>query len=104
MSRFFAGQRVRIRPLPSTIEKFKGAEAVFLCYGTDLVMYPGSWDDCCIRVFGKFRSSPSSDLEPILPEGHQPTTWSECLWRPDGSHKTEKVAEEGRAIALRSIL
>lgn len=44
----------------------------------------------------------SGDWEPILPEGAAPSTWDACLWRPDGSHK--RVAEEGRAIALRVLL
>lgn len=26
----------------------------------------------------------SSDWEPIIPEGMQPTTWDKCLWQPEG--------------------
>lgn len=76
MSRFFVGQRVRIRPMPNVYSKYRGAEAVFLCYGLELSPFPELGDDCCIRVIGEVLSAPSSMLEPILPSGHAPAELS----------------------------
>lgn len=34
--------------------------------------------------FGYVLSWADFQLEPILPEGMQPVSWSECLWQPEG--------------------
>lgn len=107
MSRFFVGQRVRI-VYTTQHHEFLGVETRIVGFGYWPANGKNRLIDATCRVdlppFGKNKAVVVAEcqLEPILPEGQQPTTWSECLWRPDGSHK--KVAEEGRAIALRSIL
>lgn len=76
MSRFYPGQRVRILPAIDTPKAFHNSEAIFVCYGTELINYPSPVDDCCVRVFGKIFSGPSYELEPILDPGHQPAELS----------------------------
>lgn len=109
MSRFFVGQRVRLK-WSHTFPQYVGREGRIVKIGMFWQRHAFELEGRVVEFFGHVMdfdhefAPEASQLEPILPEGHQPTTWSECLWRPDGSHKTEKVAEEGRAIALRSIL
>lgn len=111
MSRFFVGMRVRIVNLTANRQREGCAACIYACGFSPRhrQLGPGFYYWCDVEGYGKQNGGAlfayaEWQLEPILPEGQQPTTWSECLWRPDGSHKTEKVAEEGRAIALRSIL
>jgi hypothetical protein len=93
MSKFYVGQRVRIRWCLSWPE-LAGAEGVIVGRKTctdlktwklmDWEVAPDAWGDSsapgsCGRYF-----APSSDqLEPLQPERNQTIAWSECVWKPE---------------------
>lgn len=88
MSTFRVGIRVRCKDgLNKEFAIFIGAETQIIGDGFDAL---GSYWElglidpldgeqlvCNKDVAGDF-------LEPILPEGMQPTTWDKCLWQPEG--------------------
>lgn len=85
MKRLYAGCRVRIVAGANALNPgMEGSEAIFRHYGP-----PPGWrlektDDCVVEVRGEMLGVNSDQLEPIIPEGHQIVSWSECLWQPEG--------------------
>lgn len=91
MATFFVGQRVRlVRPrkpchqgLEGRIAEMgfwpKGSPARDSCTGTIC-------DADCVVNFDRdgLMYCNTHRLEPIVPEGMQPVSWSECLWQPEG--------------------
>jgi hypothetical protein len=104
MAKFFVGQRVRVVGAGAS-RCLIGMETVIAAPAREALGlgdekyfgYPTKLTNVCGIPF----VARPDWLEPILSEGSAPSTWDACLWRPDGSHK--KVAEEGRAVALRAV-
>lgn len=88
MARYFPGQRVRIvRNLfpvkHSYVDRLTGTEQVVASVQRDPPneRHP----EFTISLRGvPFIWFSHDELEPILPEGMQPVSWSECLWQPEG--------------------
>lgn len=84
MTIFFVGQRVRIVSAASHALGLIGCETRIVgdsgkVWILDIPCHlqPGPWEVSkhCAADF----------LEPIIPPGMQPVSWSECLWQPEGA-------------------
>lgn len=98
MATFFVGQRVRVVRLPDkSYRQRRGVEAMGGKIGDEgIVVGTMSRPNAGFHAFGQMDLSvkmdrfsaagmcPSYCLEPIIPEGMQPVSWSECLWQPEG--------------------
>jgi hypothetical protein len=89
MATFFVGQRVRlINPKDPRNMGLEGriADFHFVPAGTQVIGGFVDIDcDCIVNwVDGDTTVCDTASLEPILPDGMQPVSWSECLWQPEG--------------------
>lgn len=94
MARWFVGQRVRlVKPwfgysYPEAQQdwnQIKGQQGIIISVPA---LNPFGQMAIEVRLLAYDVFMPEYGLEPILPEGMQPVSWSECLWQPEG----EKVS------------
>jgi hypothetical protein len=91
MAAFYVGQRVRIVRVKSYPEVL-GREAVITGFVSDAWdgerEYAGWQLDFKVQkiksVAPALYVARPSDIEPILYDGNQLVSWSECLWQPEG--------------------
>lgn len=115
MSKFFIGQRVRIK-WSNGWPELNGQEGRVVAITTPrpgidsptagcFVVAPDCWGSPIApqadrNGYGRFTPM-GEQLEPILPEGMQPAKWEDCMWQPNNETKhvdQEVVTHDNQAV------